>query len=76
MYEICITNNGVVPMTRRGDRPVDRHASARAGPTILMPAPLVITKFRGGERSFAGMAKAFEVSPEVAQIRMRELRLD
>ena len=23
MYDICITNNGVVPMTRCGDRPVD-----------------------------------------------------
>ena len=30
MYDICITNNGVVPMTRCGDRPVDRRASARA----------------------------------------------
>ena len=32
MYDICITNNGVVPMTRCGNRPVDRRASARAGP--------------------------------------------
>ena len=33
MYDICcIPNNGVVPMTRCGDRPVDRRASARAGP--------------------------------------------
>jgi len=60
--------------SKKGDE-IEGQANAYAA-TILMPAPLVIAKFKAGERSFAGMAKAFEVSPEVAQIRMLELRLD
>ncbi len=53
---------------------IERQANAYAA-TILMPAPLVITKFRAGERSIAGIAGVFEVSSEVARIRMKELRL-
>lgn len=43
--------------------------------TILMPSPLVHEKFRGGIKSYAQMANEFDVSPDVARIRMRELRL-
>lgn len=53
---------------------IERQANAYAA-TILMPAPLVKLAFRSGTKSFSGMAHAFDVSPEVAQIRMRELRL-
>jgi hypothetical protein len=60
--------------SKKGDE-IERQANAYAA-TILMPAPLVFAKFRAGEKSFAGIAMAFEVSSEVAQIRMRELRLD
>ena len=60
--------------SKKGDE-IERQANAYAA-TILMPAPLVIAKFRAGEKSFAGIAMAFEVSSEVAHIRMRELRLD
>jgi Zn-dependent peptidase ImmA (M78 family) len=59
--------------SKKGDE-IERQANAYAA-TILMPAPLVISKFRATEKSFAGMAAAFEVSSEVAEIRMRELRL-
>jgi Zn-dependent peptidase ImmA (M78 family) len=60
--------------SKKGDA-IERQANAYAA-TILMPAPLVIEKFRGGEKSIAGIASAFEVSPEVARIRMLELRLN
>jgi hypothetical protein len=51
---------------RQGCHPVD---------VGLMPAPLAIANFRAGEKSYAGIAAAFEVSSEVAQIRMKEWRL-
>lgn len=53
---------------------VERQANSYAA-TILMPAPLVREKFRAGIKSIAGMSDLFDVSPEVARIRMRELRL-
>src|SRR5690606_2956370 len=50
------------------EREANRYAAA-----ILMPAPLVRKKYREGLRSFAGIAEAFDVSYEVAEIRVREL---
>jgi hypothetical protein len=60
--------------SKKGDA-IERQANAYAA-TILMPAPLVIGQFRAGNKSIADMAKGFEVSFEVAEIRMKELRLD
>jgi Zn-dependent peptidase ImmA (M78 family) len=60
--------------SKKGDE-IERQANAYAT-AILMPAPLVIAKFRSGEKSVAGIAMDFWVSSEVAQIRTRELRLD
>ncbi|WP_438278791.1 ImmA/IrrE family metallo-endopeptidase [Nitrobacter sp.] len=57
----------------RGDV-IERQANSYAA-TILMPAPLVREKFRAKVKSFAQMAQTFDVSPDVARIRMRELRL-
>ncbi|MEP9349176.1 ImmA/IrrE family metallo-endopeptidase [Xanthobacter sp. KR7-225] len=57
----------------RGDD-VERQANSYAA-TILMPAPLVRTYYRGGMKDFASMARTFDVSPDMARIRMRELRL-
>jgi Zn-dependent peptidase ImmA (M78 family) len=57
----------------RGDV-IERQANSYAA-TILMPAPLVREKFRAKVKSFAQMAQTFDVSPDVARIRMKELRL-
>jgi Zn-dependent peptidase ImmA (M78 family) len=59
--------------SNRGDS-IEREANFFAA-TILMPAPLVIAAFRGGNRSIAGISKQFDVSYAVAEIRMKELRL-
>lgn len=53
---------------------IERQANSYAA-TILMPAPLVRTYFRGGMRDYASMSRAFDVSTDMARIRMRELRL-
>lgn len=52
----------------------ERQANAY-GASILMPAPLVKNAFRSGTRSYVAMAEMFDVSPQVAEIRMKELRL-
>jgi hypothetical protein len=54
--------------------PIERQANSYAA-SILLPAPLVREKYREGVISYAAMCQLFEVSPEVARIRMRELRL-
>lgn len=51
---------------------IERQANSYAA-TILMPAPLVREKYRAGVTSYAEMANIFDVSSEVARIRMREL---
>lgn len=51
---------------------VERQANSYAA-TILMPAPLVREKYRSGVMSYSEMANVFDVSSEVARIRMREL---
>ncbi|SIQ46892.1 MULTISPECIES: ImmA/IrrE family metallo-endopeptidase [Acidiphilium] len=43
--------------------------------SILMPAQLVREAFNRGEKSYAAMAARFQVSPQAAEIRMKELRL-
>lgn len=57
----------------RGDH-IERQANLYAA-AVLMPAPLVRQKFREGVRSYGEMAKTFEVSYQVAEIRMKDLRL-
>ncbi|MCB4767831.1 ImmA/IrrE family metallo-endopeptidase [Ancylobacter sp. Lp-2] len=60
----------------RSDRSddIERQANSYAA-TILMPAPLVRAAFSAGTKDYAGMSRLFDVSSEVARIRMRELRL-
>lgn len=53
---------------------VERQANVYAA-TILMPAPLVRAAWRDGVKDFAGMSRLFDISTEVARIRMKELRL-
>ena len=43
--------------------------------SILMPARAVKTQFSSGNCSIIGIAKAFNVSPAAAEIRMRQLHL-
>lgn len=59
--------------SNRGDE-IERQANIYAA-AILMPAPLVRQKYREGIRSYATMAMAFDVSYQVAEIRMKDLRL-
>jgi len=51
---------------------IERQANSYAA-TILMPAPLVREMYRAGVKSYPKMAALFDVSPEVARIRMKEL---
>ncbi|MEK4035828.1 ImmA/IrrE family metallo-endopeptidase [Methylocystis sp. IM3] len=57
----------------RGDA-VERQANSYAA-SILMPAPLVDEKWKAGADTPELLAKAFHVSPTVAEIRIKELRL-
>lgn len=60
----------------RSDRSDEIEAQANGyAASLLMPAPLVRRYFRQGVRSFAGMASTFDVSTQVARLRMIELRL-
>jgi Zn-dependent peptidase ImmA (M78 family) len=68
-----IVDNAMYRSTPQND-PIETQANSYAA-TILMPAPLVREKFREGVKSFTGMATTFDVSPEVARIRMKELQL-
>lgn len=45
----------------------------RFAATLLMPAALMRATYRSGNRSIAGLAQHFDVSPEAAMIRMRDL---
>lgn len=53
---------------------IERQAN-NYGASILMPAPLVGEKWRAGATTAASLARAFQVSPAVAAIRIEELRL-
>lgn len=53
---------------------VERQANVYAA-TILMPARLVRDAWRDGVKDYASMSAMFDVSTEVARIRMKELRL-
>lgn len=53
---------------------IERQANVYAA-TILMPAKLVGAAWRSGVKDYASMARMFDVSSEVARIRMQELRL-
>lgn len=53
---------------------IERQASSYAA-TILMPAPEVREAFARGVDTPIQLAQAFKVSPKVAEIRMKELRL-
>jgi predicted transcriptional regulator len=53
---------------------IERQANNYAA-SILMPAPLVGEKWRGGYQTSDVLAKAFNVSSAVAEIRIKELRL-
>ncbi len=57
----------------RGDA-IERQANNYAA-SILMPAPLVGEKWRGGMKTAGDLAREFNVSTAVAGIRIRELRL-
>lgn len=59
--------------SRQSDE-IESRANSYAA-SLLMPSPLVRQFWRVGRRSFAEMSAKFEVSQEVARIRMRELRL-
>lgn len=67
-----ITDDALYRSTRGDD--IERQANAYAA-AILMPAPLVRKKYREGKLSYADMSSAFDVSYQVAEIRMKELRL-
>jgi Zn-dependent peptidase ImmA (M78 family) len=54
---------------------IERQANNYAA-SILMPAPLVGEKWRAGYRTPDDLANAFCVSPAVAEIRIKELRLE
>ena len=53
---------------------IERQANNYAA-SILMPAPIVAEKWRAGMVTAGALAKAFDVSPAVAEIRIKELRL-
>ena len=53
---------------------IERQANSFAA-SLLMPAPLVRAAFQSGRTSAESLARSFQVSPAVAEIRMRELRL-
>lgn len=59
----------------RSGRPekFERQANQYAA-KILMPWNIVIEKYKSGKKTAAELAKEFEVSPAVAEIRLKELR--
>lgn len=66
-----IVDNG---MYRSGkSEKIERQANQYAA-EILMPWNLVIKKYRSGKMTAADLAREFEVSPAVAEIRLKELR--
>ncbi len=65
-----IVDNG---MYRSGQpEKVEREANKYAA-EILMPWKLVIREYRAGKTTAADLARAFKVSPAVAEIRLKEL---
>jgi Zn-dependent peptidase ImmA (M78 family) len=67
-----IVDDGLYRSARGGT--IERQANNYAA-SILMPAPVVGEKWRAGARTPEALAKVFDVSAAVAEIRIKELRL-
>lgn len=67
-----IIDDGLYRSQRGGA--IERQANNYAA-SILMPAPLVGREWRAGKTTAQALAKVFDVSPAVAEIRIKELRL-
>lgn len=65
-----ITDSGLYRSALRSD--LETQANRYAA-DLIMPAALVRRKFREGVKSYSEMANAFQVSSEVAQIRMKSV---